>query len=260
MPIKRIARKLKTTYQKIIASSIRYCPVCESKLNEKFTPLHPKYLEQQQKHGFPYNFDDGETLNFLEFKCPSCSATDRDRLFAMYIKKSLKNDLSYKLLDIAPSPALQIFLKKNNKIKYRSADLMMEGVDDHVDLEDMGIYADNSFDIFICSHVLEHVRHDLTAMKELRRILKPGGWGIAMVPIALKLKVIDEDIHITDTAERWKRFGQDDHVRLYSKNGFVERLEKAGFKVKQFGIKYFGKKNFERCGIEAKSVLYIVSK
>jgi hypothetical protein len=49
-------------------------------------------------------------------------------------------------------------------------------------------------------------------------------------------------------------------VRLYSKSGFVERLEQAGFKVNQYGIKHFGKKTFEKCGIEKKSVLYIVKK
>jgi SAM-dependent methyltransferase len=260
MQLKRIFRKANRIYNKMTKSSFRYCPVCDNKSDNKFMPLDPKYLALQKQNGFPYHFEDGETLNFLEFKCTFCGATDRDRLYALHLKQNLKKDSVCKLLDFAPSYSLQKFLKKNTNIQYRSADLKMEGVDDHINIEEMSIYNDSTFDIFICSHVLEHVNNDIKAMTELRRILKPGGWGIVMVPIPLKLKSIDEDISIKDPSERWKRFGQDDHVRLYSKPGFIERLEQVGFTVNQYGIKHFGKKVFEKCGIERKSVLYIVKK
>jgi hypothetical protein len=49
-------------------------------------------------------------------------------------------------------------------------------------------------------------------------------------------------------------------VRMYSKKGFVTNLEKAGFKVNQYGTDYFGKEVFERNGIHPRSILYIVSK
>ena len=47
----------------------------------------------------------------------------------------------------------------------------MAGVDDVVDITDMPMYADGSFDFFICSHVLEHVSDDRRALNELYRIL-----------------------------------------------------------------------------------------
>lgn len=257
----RIVTRLKWIYRKIYtAPPLRYCPVCNTNLNEKFAPLDPKYATLQKQYGYPYELSDGETLNALEFKCRVCGATDRDRLFATYIQKKVKPDITYKLLDIAPSVALTRFLKAKKNIHYRSADLMMEGVDDHIDIEDMSIYGNDSFDIFICSHVLEHVNDDGLAMKELKRVLKPEGWGIIMVPIALNLLETDEDVCITDAAERWKRFGQDDHLRLYSKFGFVQKLQNVGFLVEQLGIEYFGKKAFKCRGIEKKSVLYIVKK
>ena len=105
----------------------------------------------------------------------------------------------------------------------------MAGVDDKVDISNMWLYDNNQFDFFICSHVLEHVPDDHKALSELHRILKPGGTGILMVPIILGLEEIDEDPFETDESERWRRFGQHDHVRVYSKEGFLKRARDAGF-------------------------------
>jgi len=124
----------------------------------------------------------------------------------------------------------------------------------------MPIYKDDSIDIFICSHVLEHVEDDRKAIAELYRILKPGGWGIVMVPIQLTLSEIHEDTSIKSENERCKYFGLESHVRIYSKQGFVRRLECSGFKVNQLGISYFGIEIFEKCGIHHRSVLYVVEK
>jgi SAM-dependent methyltransferase len=136
----------------------------------------------------------------------------------------------------------------------------MEAVDDKIDIMDMHIYKDNSVDIFLCSHVLEHVSDDRKAISELYRILKSGGWGIIMVPILLHLKDIYEDPSVTSEAERWKHFGQGDHLRTYSKEGFKGRLAEGGFRITELGIEYFGADTFEKCGIYPRSVLYIVEK
>ena len=69
-----------------------------------------------------------------------------------------------------------------------------------------------------------------------------------------------EDSTITDEGLRRKYFGQNDHVRMYSKRGFVERLESVGFVVNQYGIDYFGAEVFALNGIHPRSVLYIVNK
>ena len=71
---------------------------------------------------------------------------------------------------------------------------------------------------------------------------------------------IDEDLECVDEAERWRRFGQDDHLRLYSKRGFLERVREAGFKVHELGKDFFGEDLFERTGISGQSVLYVVEK
>jgi SAM-dependent methyltransferase len=117
-----------------------------------------------------------------------------------------------------------------------------------------------TYDFFICSHVLEHVTDDKKALSELFRVLKTGGSGILMVPINLRIDKIEEDPNVEDIGERWRRFGQDDHIRLYSKKGFVERVKEAGFTIHQYGVDFFGEHVFFQHGISPKSILYVAKK
>lgn len=238
-----------------------YCPVCERRV-PSFLPLPSSILEQFSKHGSDLRFEDFETLNFHEYSCPHCGASDRDRLFALYLNTRLGRapSESFRLLEIAPTIALSQHIRQRYQMEHRTADLNMQGVDDRIDLTRMDCYPDNSFDAFICSHVLEHVSDDRTAMSELFRILKPAGWGIVMVPIDLSNREIREDLSKTTEAQRWKYFGQGDHVRLYNRVGFLDRLRKAGFKTKEIGADFFGKPTFARCGITDQSVLYVAEK
>ena len=66
------------------------------------------------------------------------------------------------------------------------------------------------------SHVLEHITDDRAAMRELRRILRPGGWAIVMVPIEHGRTTTYEDPSITTPEERERAYWQSDHVRLYA--------------------------------------------
>jgi predicted SAM-dependent methyltransferase len=137
---------------------------------------------------------------------------------------------------------------------------MREDVDYKIDITNIHQFPENSFDCIVCSHVLEHVKEDQKAVAELYRILKPGGWGILMVPIKLELEQTLEKPEIQSEADRWKYYGQNDHVRLYSKSGWLNRLKGAGFKVNQLGIEQFGKEAFTIHGIHPRSILYIVEK
>ena len=238
------------------------CPVCKNKF-KKFIPLNALYLVNKKKYNNPYPIEDSETMNLEQYQCPVCHASDRERLYALYFSTICTGPLKDKkirLLDIAPSKALKEYLVSFPNIEYVSADKYMPEVDLSVDLMNMQSIQTESFDAFICSHVLEHVENDRIALSELFRILKHGGFGILMVPINLKVKKIDEDPAVTDSAERWRRFGQDDHVRMYSKMGFIQRIEDAGFMVNLYGVDFFGSEDFIKYGITSKSVLYVVEK
>jgi SAM-dependent methyltransferase len=236
------------------------CPVC----NHRDVPFHPLpayFFRELDRYQHVYSIFQFETLNLEYYSCSRCGASDRDRLYALYFKKVLSESTeSLSLLDIAPADALTRYLKSRTELRVRTADLFMNNVDDKIDITNMDTYRDEQFDMFICSHVLEHVPDDLAAMRELHRVLRKGGWGIAMVPINLGLNEIHEDPSITDQGTRWKYFGQNDHVRMYSKSGFVERLKSVGLQVEQRGASYFGDAVFAEHGIHPRSVLYVVRK
>lgn len=234
------------------------CPVCLSQV-DKFLPLSDYYHQNLDRYGYIQSPYLSETMNRFAYQCPKCGASDRSRLYALYLAHYQAEAAHF--LDIAPAEHLTKFIKKLPWIiDYRSADLEMKGVDDIIDITDMAIYADATFDFILCSHVLEHVEEDERAIAELYRILKPGGRGIAMVPINLGLKEDYEDPAIVSPEERWRHFGQNDHVRVYSKPGFVAKLTRAGFLVHQFDEDYFGIDVFKRHGIHPSSVLYVVGK
>lgn len=238
-----------------------YCSVCRRKV-ERFQALDPFYSENATKYGYPY-FGQGETINVKQYSCPHCGASDRERLYALYLEaipEVRESEEKPRLLHFAPEGSLSMAIRHLNRFNYRTADLNVDEVDDRVDITNMDIYSDASFDAFICSHVLEHVQDDAAAMKELYRILKPSGWGILMVPLMLQFEKSLEDPLAVTEAERWRMFGQGDHVRLYAKHDFLARIMVAGFAVEQLGADYFGKKSFAICGISPRSQLYIVHK
>ena len=239
-----------------------YCPVCNRHL-WFFDPFPIQFLKWYDQYGYVHSIFCAETFNLFDYSCPRCSAADRDRLYALYLRRvfsQIDSTKKYTFIDFAPAPALSNMIKSYSFLNYRSADLLMNGVDDRVDITDMPLYKDNSIDMFLCSHVLEHVEDDRKAMAELYRILKLGGWGILMVPIVLTLSDVYEDASIESASERWKYFGQGDHLRIYGKQGFLSRLENAGFTVRQFGVDYFGSDVFEKHGINPRSCLYVVQK
>ena len=207
-------------------------------------------------------FEQQETLNLAEYACRACGAADRDRLIALAVglPGQIPQGRSWKLLDVAPTATLQRLFRSLPGINYRSADLFREDVDDRVDVQDMSIYPDETFDGIVCSHVLEHVPDDRRAISELYRVLRPGGWCIALAPILLGRSTTDEDPTLTDLRERVRRFHQNDHLRMYSHDDFVARLSATGGNVTQIGQSHFTSATFERHGIHPRSLLYRLEK
>lgn len=160
------------------------------------------------------------------------------------------------MIHFAPEPGLSSMLRNSGFFDYCTADLSMAGVDHHVDLMALP-FADETFDFFICSHVLEHVLDDGLAIRELHRILRPGGYGILMAPVVVGLERTLEDPSVTDDAERWRLFGQNDHLRLYAHDDYVRKIQDNGFLVEQLGIEHFGGGAFKSLGMKKTSILYI---
>lgn len=91
-------------------------------------------------------------------------------------------------------------------------------------------WRDASFDAILCNHVLEHIPDDRQAMRELFRVLRPGGWAILQVPMDTRRATTFEDPTIVSPKARERAFGQADHVRIYGLD-YKARLESVGFVV-----------------------------
>jgi predicted SAM-dependent methyltransferase len=91
-------------------------------------------------------------------------------------------------------------------------------------------FADNSFDVIFCNHILEHVVDDGRAMREMYRVMRAGGWGVMLSPVDEGRAETFEDDSVTDPAERTHLFGQYDHRRVYGRD-YADRLRETGWQV-----------------------------
>jgi predicted SAM-dependent methyltransferase len=138
------------------------------------------------------------------------------------------------LLHIAPEVSLMRHFRRiyRGTDRYITADLESPLADMHFDVQDIPM-AERSVDVIICNHLLEHVEDDRRAMAELYRIMRPGGWGIMVVPEDRSRATTFEDDTITDREERTRLFGQYDHRRVYGRD-YDDRLRDAGFTVERY--------------------------
>jgi len=161
-------------------------------------------------------------------QCPQCGSFERHRLLWLYLyDRTNLFQKHLRILHIAPEPCIEHALKRLPNLEYLTADISNPLAMLQMDITQIP-FSDNSFDVILCVHVLEHIVNDRQAMRELYRVLRPEGWGILQVPIYGE--TTDEDASITNPQERLRRFGQEDHVRIYGSD-YKNRLEDAGFTV-----------------------------
>jgi predicted SAM-dependent methyltransferase len=218
------------------------CPVCEKSFR--------KFLS--------YGSDVAHRENVL---CPYDLTLERHRVMWLYLKNKSNffTAPNLKVMHIAPEQCFYPKFKTQKNLDYTTGDLLSPIADLHFDLHQIPL-EDNQYDVIFCNHVMEHVKDDLQCMKELHRIMKPGGWGIMQVPIDSSRTETYEDWSITDPKEREKHFWQYDHVRLYGLN-YPKRLEEAGFRVEIIDFsKELSPEKFERYRIPKEELLYVVHK
>ncbi len=188
----------------------RYCPICHNVVRSEFRP---------GPGGRP------------NASCPRCRSLDRHRFFAILLSmlEPVIDDVDV-LLEVAPSPETSPLLAELDPGLHLKFDL---GADNRL-VDVLGSLTetplrDGSVDLMVCYHVLEHIPDDRAAMRQLFRVLRPGGIALLQVPPS-DLDETLEDPDVTDPDERERRFGQFDHVRLCGRD-YREQLEAAGFGV-----------------------------
>ncbi len=215
------------------------CPICENKFR-KMLPYGNK-----------------GAINRL---CPSCLSLERHRLIWLYLKeKTAFFTENLKVLHIAPEQSFLKRFKALGNLDYTTGDLESPIVDVHFDIQNIP-FEDNTFDVVMANHVLEHIPDEYKATSELYRILKPGGWAILQVPINPNFKETYEDKSITDPKEREKHFGQYDHLRYHGLD-YASRLEKSGFTVdSNIFVKELGEELVEKYRLHINETIYIAKK
>ncbi|MBM4134063.1 MAG: methyltransferase domain-containing protein [Nitrospira sp.] len=163
-------------------------------------------------------------------RCPWCYSSDRDRLLLLYLRDRTRIfSEALSVLHVAPEFHLTRALRRNARLRYVTGDFSAPSVSVRLNILALP-FRPAIFDAIIANHVLEHVVDDRTAMTELFRVLRPGGWAIFQVPVGLALDRTFEDPSVTLPVERERVFGQFDHVRIYGPD-YVDRLREAGFQA-----------------------------
>jgi SAM-dependent methyltransferase len=165
-----------------------------------------------------------------------------------------------RMLHLAPEYCFLVRWKRLPQLEYVTGDLNSPWADHHFDVHQIP-FPNDHFDLLMANHLLEHVRDDHAVLREMYRVLKPGGWGILQVPIDYSTAATAEDPTITDPAVRERLYWQRDHVRLYGYEDYPERLRKAGFEVSCVDLEeMLGSALFERYALAGERWIYRVRK
>lgn len=204
----------------------RYCCICERRVR-RFLPYRrglasvPPLMLQLAVVG----------SDVEHFECPVCQSHDRERHLFMYMKASglLPRMAGTRILHLAPEHHLQRFVRAVEPAEYILGDLFpaSPGIQ-RVDLEAVP-YPEEYFDFVLANHVLEHVQDDGLALREIFRVLRPGGHAILQTPYASGLTNTFEDPSIRTEQACLQAYGQEDHRRLYGQD-IVSRVAASGLR------------------------------
>ena len=197
------------------------CPCCGMKL-KAFVP--GSYREEPDRFASSrYEHTRQDVL------CPVCRSLPRHRILALWCERHIELLRSAEILYFAPEYSMTLWMNRNG-VSCVTADLYAQA-DLKLDIQATGL-PDDSWDVIFCNHVLEHVDDFRAALREMRRILRPGGSFVCSFPMDPNVELLDEDPSVRTAAERVRRFGQNDHQRVFGM-GAEEFLTEAGFAVER---------------------------
>ena len=192
------------------------------------------------------NICDFKMSHFIQLEnkdelCPKCGSLGRTRRLWSLLEDKVKGK---KILHFSPSKSIKAKLASLKDIEYITSDYAGE-FNAQKKLNIKAIDEPNDeFDIIICYHILEHIDEDIQAMKELKRILKPG--GISFIQTPFKEGEIYEDESVKTEEDRLFHFGQKDHLRIYSIDGLDDRLKGVGFETELLRFNEVNNKGYKK--------------
>lgn len=202
------------------------CNVCQSSF-KKFVNRFPSAENSKAINDNHVIAGYGENI-----LCPHCMSTARERLVLGILKGIELHDKD--ILHFSPEKNISHYLRRFAAVI--SADIapgFYKNTDKNVVAADATQlqYPAAKFDIVIANHIMEHIPDDIAAMKEIYRVLKPGGRAILQVPYSESLSWTLEQPGISNSKQQSALFGQKDHVRIYALGDYMKRLKSVGFNV-----------------------------
>ena len=236
----------------------KYCCICDQEV-ESFLP----YSRNQQVFTAELKVIGSDANNFY---CPKCHCSDRERHIWLFIKEiglydAINND---KILYFAPEKRLsEKFLAKTKNII--GGDINPENYRDHtltvqsINIENIP-FEDETFDLVIANHVLEHVGDYIKALHEIKRVLQFGGNAILQTPFSSIMYNNFEDPLLNTDELRLKYYGQEDHLRVFGLRIFDDLIS-TGLKVYKLSHDQILKSyDYKRYGVNQLEDLIFVSK
>lgn len=168
----------------------------------------------------------GSGYDEFDSLCPGCLCQDRHRslLFILQNRTDFFGS-NKKIIEVAPERKLEQLFSCCEELDYVSFDINRHAMEKG-DITSMR-YGDETVDIFLCLHVLEHIPDEQKALSEIYRVIKRGGFAILQVPIDW-----DKDSSVEYSQPNPK---ETYHVRRYGKD-FPEKLKRFRFDVSRIKI------------------------
>ena len=168
--------------------------------------------------------------NIARFGCPHCGSSDSERHLRLYLERldALEPIRGGSVLHMAPEQGLGALVLSHAPARYIKGDLHpADGSIERIDLEAIP-FPDETFDLAICNHMLEHVTSPATALRELRRVLKPGARLVCQTPYAALLTRTFEEPLLQSPQDRLFFYAQSDHLRFFGRD-IEQAITAAGF-------------------------------
>ncbi|MEQ9409411.1 MAG: class I SAM-dependent methyltransferase [Fuerstiella sp.] len=208
-----------------------YCPLCRSHV-ASFLP-----------HGTPVR---------EQALCPVCRCKEAHRLAYLYLSERtdiLKTNCT--MLHIAPEPELSRWLRRQPRVIYLSGDLCPGVGELCLNLCRLP-FRDSSLDLVYCAHVLNALPDDMQAMREVHRVLKPGGVAVMNVPLQPGAATLEPE---EDSAAGRMRLCHDpDIYRIYG-DDLPERFADVDLQIElEDFYSALSMEECRRCGLQATPV------
>jgi len=167
------------------------------------------------------------TTEIASDKISSDNPIHQRLLQAYYLAKEYING---DVLEIGCGEGRGLSLLANDATTYTAIDKIQEVIDKlskeypkvkfiQTNIPPLGDLADNSFDVVISFQVIEHIKKDKEYLKEIHRVLKPGGKAIITTP----------NIKMTLSRNPW-------HIREYTADQLTKLAKEVFEKVEMKGV------------------------